>query len=150
MERSADGITFKKVITADHTEAEKKTVYSWLDKNAAPGQNYYRIRSSDNPGSCAYSNIALVELHQANRGIRIYSNPVENDINLEFINMGSGLYHASLFNSNGEIIFVSSITHLNTTSLEAIRGDHRLIARFYYLRITGPTEFTTNLKMVQR
>jgi hypothetical protein len=76
-----------------------RAAYKFIDPSPASGTSYYRIRSTDNDGSIAYSDI--VRLNTGSKiELVVYPNPVlHSKLSLEFSNLPKGTYHVVVYNS---------------------------------------------------
>jgi carboxypeptidase T len=85
-------------INHDHYEVEKSlngstfvsigkfygiAPYSFIDKNPAEGNNFYRIRQVDKDGKFKYSNTINIIYRLKNFSINMYPNPVKDVLNIE-------------------------------------------------------------------
>ena len=138
VEKSIDGSRFTKAASVAATNMGAGA-YSWIDKNAAPGYNYYRIRSIDNNGKAAYSNIVKVLIQAQTPEITIHPNPITNGmINLQLINQPGGKYGIRLLSPVGQVIVTKQITHAEGNSTEQIKWNYNLAHGIYQLEITKP------------
>ena len=150
VEKSADGISFEKINASKATGAgNANVVYKWLDENPFSGNNYYRIRSTNEDGKNDYTSTVLVKMEKIISGIRIYPNPVTNNIiGAEFKNMEAGLYSARLINSQGQTILNKTINHAAGTNMENIQPDYKMPSGIYQLEITSPAKEVTMVKVI--
>ncbi len=104
VEKSIDGVNFKEadtVIAANDGAGS----YQWLDEQATPGYNYYRIRMEDQSGQVSYSTVVKVLIPFGKPSIGIYPNPVTDGvIHLQFVNQPKGMYGIRLLNPLGQTI----------------------------------------------
>jgi hypothetical protein len=138
IEKSGDGNQFSKVATVAAKNVAINS-YSWLDKNAVAGYNYYRIRSIDVNGKISYTEIVKVLMGKMVSEITIYPNPVVNGkINLQLTNQPAGIYGIRLLNPLGQVIVSKSVTHAEGSSSQSIAWDYNLAHGVYQLEITKP------------
>lgn len=62
VERSADGVTFKKIGAVGAAGNAASASYNTMDNNAQDGSNYYRLKMVDNDGHFTYSPVRWVKL----------------------------------------------------------------------------------------
>ncbi|MEO6722735.1 MAG: T9SS type A sorting domain-containing protein [Ferruginibacter sp.] len=150
VERSADGTNFVKVnATPANTSNAVVSTYQFLDNNAANGNNYYRVQSIGNDGKSEYSKIVLVKIENASSGIRIYPNPVTNNIiRIEFKNMIAGTYKARVLSSVGQTILRQQIIHGTGSAKEYIQPAGTLTPGIYQLEITTPNNTINTVKVI--
>jgi len=150
VEKSSDGINFKKVTTtAAAGSAGVSTVYNWLDQEPFTGNNFYRVRSIDTDGKFAYTSTVLVKISQFVPSIRVYPNPVtDNVIGTEFKNMSSGLYSVKLLNSTGQTLLIKTINHTAGSSIHAVQPDQKLVSGFYQMEVTAPDKTMRSVKVI--
>ena len=120
VEKSTDGNRFINVgkVAANNTGAAG---YTWLDKNASPGYNYYRIASVSKNGKVNYTQIVKVFISKATKEFSIYPNPVINEtINLQFTNQPAGIYQIRLLDHLGQVILAKTIIHTDGNGKEPI------------------------------
>jgi hypothetical protein len=122
VERSAGGQAFTGIATqkatADHGAA---ATYRWLDQNVLPGNNFYRIKSTDITGRAAYSSVIKMYSGSAKPALLIYPNPATAGIvHLQMNNMPGGTYHVNLVNSAGQVMLTKATTHEAGSSYETL------------------------------
>ena len=148
VEKSFDGVNFTKVNNTMATGATQAgTAYKWLDLNAQPSSQYYRIRSIDRTGKVQYSSIVMVNINMG-ANLSIYPNPILNGtISLQFTNMPAGNYRMKLVTSLGETVLSKEVRHNGGTSMQIIRPG--LLARgIYQLVITHPHKTIITLQVI--
>ena len=113
VEKSTNGINFVKVGTQLAIGNNSSDVtYNWLDLNPVSGNNFYRIRSTENSGLIKYSAIAKVNIGKLVPSITVYPNPVTGkQVNLQFTAMDKGLYYIKLINTLGQVVYSSQYIH---------------------------------------
>ena len=139
VEKSFDGNHYGTVNTVAANNAPTNS-YSWLDKNAVEGYNYYRIRATDMNSKNEYSKVVKVNIQskKTTPAIGVFPNPVTgNIITLRLKNLTNGIYSLQLLNASGQVIEVKSIQHVESVSAETFEIQHRLAAGKYDLKLTG-------------
>ena len=139
VEKSTDGIVFARVNTMKVTGVNNPfNNYSWLDINAMPGNNFYRIKCYDLGGEIKYSSIVKVAIEKGPAGFSIFPNPVTgNTINLVMTNKPAGMYHLTLTNATGQVIFVKTVQGNGGNSSHLLKTATKLTPGIYELEIKG-------------
>jgi hypothetical protein len=150
IEKSSDGINFIRISTMQAVGANlSSTNYNFLDQEATMGNNFYRVKSIEQTGSSAYSNIVVVRISGKTGSLGVYPNPVkEGIINLQFNNIPQGVYNARLFNSLGQVVFNKSITHGMESSASLMMSTSTIIPGIYQLEVTGTDKTSKFIKVV--
>ncbi len=148
VEKSTNGKDFVKVSAqaAKNTDIAK---YSWLDKQAVEGRNYYRIKAIENGGKSSYSNTVVVVIGKGKDMITVYPNPVtERSFTLQLSNVAAGKYNVVLINNLGQEVFNTPITHVEGSSSETITMNRSLSGGIYTLvlrSVDGKGVYNTEL-----
>jgi hypothetical protein len=81
IERSADGENFSSIgsLSENNNSADGNISFAFADGNPVNGINYYRIKQVDIDGTYSYSQIIQISFHSSFSGIRLLSNPVNNN-----------------------------------------------------------------------
>ncbi len=105
IERSDDGISFRKIgMTAAHNTIGTNN-YQYKDNLPLNGIAWYRIKSVDKNGLYNYSKVAIVSDHRTNNnGIYVINNPVYQFIYLFTGADYAGKYDYSIINANGQLM----------------------------------------------
>jgi len=136
VEKSLDGNNFVKVATvaANNTAAGN---YQWIDGNATPGNNYYRIKSVDKSQKIVYSTTVNVLITNLKTGITIYPNPITDAIiHLQFINQPQGKYRIRLLDPLGQLILAKQVDYAGGNGSEEIKWNYKMARGIYELEIT--------------
>ncbi|MFT3947521.1 MAG: T9SS type A sorting domain-containing protein [Agriterribacter sp.] len=148
VERSADGIHFTTIGSIPAT-ANAVDVYKWTDANPAAGLLYYRVKEVLKDGDYHYSNIVSIRLKESRKGLRVYPNPVDdNMIRLQFSGMQAGKYTASIFNASGQKVFQGVVQHTGNTSTQLLSLTRKLPHGVYRLRVEGGAGFRKFVSLV--
>lgn len=114
VENSRNGKSFSQI---GKVPANKQTLYTFSQHDAASGINYYRLKSLDKDGSYAYSRMISVEVKNG-RDFVFYPNPVSDvlcvDLRPEFT--GRTLT-VSIMATDGKVISRKIVTNTSTTEL---------------------------------
>lgn len=139
VEKSIDGNRFTTVATI---AAGNKSAgaYNWLDKNAASGYNYYRIRSVDIDGKTAYTQIVKVQIEKnVIASITVYPNPaVNNATAVQLTNQPKGIYYVRLVNPIGQVVLSKQVAHNEGNSTVSLQLNNKQPQGIYQLEITRP------------
>jgi hypothetical protein len=139
IERSADGMSFETIAKMDGagTSTTSKS-YQYFDHSPLKGNNYYRLKQTDNDGSFNYSNVVMLKNYGEQVAIEnIYPNPTTGLINVSmYSNEG---YDCSLMVSDqlGKVVLneVYPITEgSNLLTIDLQKFEHGI----YYLRFQDP------------
>ncbi|HYF33246.1 MAG TPA: T9SS type A sorting domain-containing protein [Chitinophagaceae bacterium] len=137
VERSADGIHFTKAATIRASNGRPNTKYTWLDQNAVPGNNYYRIRAVETSGENTFSKTAIARLGLVSNEIKIFPNPVADKINLSITDLRKGEYSVLLVSVQGHQLLKKTFIHPGGTLNKSINLENNLKAGMYYLHVQG-------------
>lgn len=113
VERSADGSSFVMITSVKAgTNPNQVQQYSFTDKAALIGNNYYRIKQVDHDGHFTYSDVKLVMIDGKSNLFSIRPNPaVNNAILLAATRLNN--VQVSLVNTNGKMVYSISKTLVN-------------------------------------
>jgi hypothetical protein len=116
IERGNDGRSFNKIGSV--AAATGKQVFSYTDKTASNGINFYRIKVTETNGDVTYSSTVSVNLNAVS-GIDVYPNPLEG--NVLFVK-GSNVKSIKISNAVGQTVavpvhYASDLQQIETQSL---------------------------------
>ena len=115
VEHSADGKKFSNLTTVSQSVSNN---YSFVDKNALEGINYYRIKAIDKVGIVSYSNVVSVKIMANGNQLTVYPNPAKDNVTIKgnhiesfqvIDNMGRVLKVVSLKDATNPVLSVSSL-----------------------------------------
>ncbi len=102
IERSTDGSNFTGIANKNAAGNSITEInYAHTDPNMSASVYYYRLKQVDIDGRFSYSNIAIVRKAGNIKAVKIFPNPVQSQVNLEFSN-AKGNYVISVFNQAGQ------------------------------------------------
>jgi hypothetical protein len=111
IERSEDGISFRKIGLTASLNTNGTNNYRYNDNLPLNGIAWYRIKSVDRNGEYNYSKVAVVSDHRiSNNGIYVINNPVYQFIYLSTGVSYEGKYDYSIINANGQLMQKGNIT----------------------------------------
>ncbi|HPH93115.1 MAG TPA: T9SS type A sorting domain-containing protein, partial [Ferruginibacter sp.] len=150
IERSSNGSSFTTIASQlSRGNSEIPVAYNGLDISPAPGEYYYRIKSTSKNGIVTYSDVVKVKVVRSTPHMYVFPNPVTNStIQLQLNNAMEGVYSTTLFGNNGQVINNELINHAGGTSTKAIRLKQQITDGTYQLRITAPDNTITVIKVV--
>lgn len=116
--------------------------YSFLHRNPSPGNNYYRIRTSDESGKESYSQVRMVTIKMAESPVSIWPNPVTAGY-VNIIAGNNGPLHARIYDLSGKL-------HLEKTLQpgESKFATNSLTPGLYLLMATNSAGLQLNRKLV--
>jgi hypothetical protein len=94
-----------------------KDSYSWIDKFATPGQNFYRLKLVGVDGKAGYSKILLANVDIQEISLSIYPNPVKDKA---VVTWGKPVINGniSLFNASGIKIWDKNISPVTNETID--------------------------------
>jgi len=100
IQRTDDNGTWKSIgFVKGRGESEVEARYQFVDDETTLGSNYYRLKQLDYDGNFEYSNIVEVWLEGFEGDIRLYPNPVHNQLII-----ANGIGTAKVYNSFGDLV----------------------------------------------
>jgi hypothetical protein len=147
VERSNDGVRFRKIGTVAAVNGMGVHQYVYNDATALQGRAWYRIRTIDRSGTASYSSIISVTENSGN-DIVIVNNPVEDVIVLLPGAQISGSYNYQLVAANGQLIQQGRI-QLSAGGTTPIRIEQNVSKGIYVLEIKNGLNRFTKTVMVR-
>ena len=137
LEHSTTGKDFVSINTVSAKNISNSN-YSYSDKSAVPGDNYYRIKAINLDGTIQYSSIAKVTIGDRREGISIYPNPiVGKTMNVQLSNIAAGTYMLSMINANGQQVMEQSIQHAGGSVTSTVQLPSTIASGVYQLRLAS-------------
>lgn len=137
IERSFDGISFTKLgfINGAGTSSSLNS-YSFIDKDIAQDENYYRLRQVDIDGSSTYSSVILIRNKLGVfASLKVLQNPFSTYLDLQLPKRESGRVDVRLVDMNGKVVYSQTI-HSNQTKVRLNLEEKNLSRGTYILQIT--------------
>ncbi len=134
LQRSDDGINFKKLNTSTSTtsnKADAKISYDYIDHNTK-GINYYRLQQKDKNGKLSYSNI--VKLEAKTNQVSIYPNPAKDVLNVKIESNSTNKMDVMVTDVSKKIWITKSVQLQQGTNNVQL-ATHALPAGSYFLKI---------------
>ncbi len=122
VERSTNGADYSSIAQQLPTSNQNDKVdYSAFDANPAQGTNYYRIKAVETTGKIVYSKVLTVSLGSANKGLKVYPNPVRgNQVTISLSNIKRGQYTLRVINTAGQDIHRQVLNNQGSTLTQTI------------------------------
>jgi hypothetical protein len=115
----------------------------------APGEYYYRIKSTSHNGIVTYSDVVKVKVMKASPELYVFPNPVTNNIiQLQLNKAVAGVYTTALYSNSGQLINTEIISHTGGTATKTIQPKQRLTAGTYQLMVAAPDGRMSMIKVV--
>ena len=151
VERSLDGTHFTEIGSQPPLANNGGGAsYSYLDKYASEGVNYYRVRGNSLNGAVQYTAVVKVGPLGKESVISVYPNPVTDGIvNLHFENQLKGNYNVSITNKIGQLIHSEKVAvqNSNTVQMISIGG---IASGSYQATVTDESGTGTTISFVVR
>ena len=117
VERSTDGSNFEELGNIDGAgNSTEKHSYSYLDRAAKSGLNYYRLRQTDFDGTFTNSNIIAIRSVESKGLFAIFPNPNNGMFTLSFEGEDNSTYNLKVINTLGAIVFSSPVDASTATT----------------------------------
>lgn len=145
VERSFDDKTWETLAFVDDTASDYsgESMYSFVDRDPAPGNNYYRINQVDFNNSNSYSEIKLAVISSSEK-ISIWPNPAKDMVYVQN-NETEGGSKMEIFDLFGKMI-VSNTLHSGNNSINV----SNLSAGAYIVHIVKTNGEIENQKIVKQ
>ena len=129
IERSIDGINFEPVVRTT-SKGNQANEYSYNDEvSMLAGTIYYRLKSVDNNGNFAYSEIESIYIKATKNIIAdIYPNPAASNelLNVKYVAVKAGTIHYQILNTLGQKLIANTVV--------VNEGNNKLALRLYGLK----------------
>lgn len=110
VEKSIDGVAFSAIDNVPAKNNGLSNTYTYNDKNATAGKNYYRLKMMDKDGHFEYSKTIMVKTTaDASNSIGLYPNPAKNYVVVNHPFSGNN-EQLQLVNLQGNTILLKKIT----------------------------------------
>lgn len=135
VEKSTDGMGFKRINTTTAAGATSSQRYEILDEAPAK-MNYYRIKLIGTAGEVKYSQIVKVEVGAAGEKISVYPNPITGTmLGIQLQNKPKGNYTLTLYSTVGQRVVQQNLQHQGGSASEILQLDTSLSAGYYILEV---------------
>lgn len=110
VEHSRDGYNFSAIEKVEGNENKyTPSFYSFIDKSANVGNNYYRIKQTDKDGKTSFTKTEIVTIAEPKFTATIFPNPVNNDMNLTFDLLEKSYLEYSIIDLNGRVMLSNKL-----------------------------------------
>jgi hypothetical protein len=135
IERSNDAINFSVIgWVSAHNAGSVITRYSFTDKQAFPGKNYYRLKQVWLDGKSGYSPVITITIAGSN-SINAYPVPVRDRLFVEYKGTAGENLSVALFNASGVPVFYNKTTMQTTQQTIVINRNSNMKTGQYFLKI---------------
>ena len=136
IQKSTNGSSFSKIGEVNATGSKD---YIFTDDKPLKGINYYRIKSVSVSGATFYTNIANATFGIGDKSlVAVYPNPVTgNRCTIELQNKPAGKYALTLTNSGGQTVFTTTLSVMESNSVQPLLLPKNITAGAYQLQIEG-------------
>lgn len=146
VERSVDAKTFKSI---GHVKGKGTTftpqTYHFIDRQANPGVNYYRLRQVDFDGQYEYSDVKTVLIPRGEQELLVFPNPSKGEFQVQLPELLSDDAYLELYDSQGQMIWQMS---LESSSTHTIIQPELLAEGIYFLKLQDSQHSITRRIMV--
>ena len=150
IQKSTNGSSFSSIGTVAAQNNPALYQYTFSDATPVSGNNYYRLRSTDETGRVSYSNILQLNDGVYKTDFVVLPNPVNGGVlNLQLFNFSSGKYNISLYSNGGQKVFARSTYFSQGSSTEVINLPPDLGKGLYFLQVTDGVNRINKQVMLQ-
>jgi azurin len=132
LERSERNTSAYKIISSGAIDSRPVSVI--MDKDPYPGNNYYRLKYSDDRGNVKYSNVVFIK--NSKFDINIYPNPVQSSLYMSVKNTKPASYAVEMYNMMGQKLMSHVYSNVQNLLIEYPRGS-AIRAGIYSLVVTN-------------
>lgn len=146
LERSADGSRFSSIAMigskADRGNSNVQLDYTYTDARPLAGNNYYRLKQTDNDGKINYSGIVLLKGDKVNSVFisNLYPNPARTEINVMLEAPAAGKVTLVITDISGRIL-IHRNEQLQVGSTTISLNVAALAQGSYMLKVVGSTGY---------
>ncbi|OQP58437.1 T9SS type A sorting domain-containing protein [Niastella populi] len=140
VERSRDGVHFETIGIVFPRENASHGDYAFNDKNAATGNNYYRLKMIDNDAAFKFSNV-LTFTSGPTTGMQmvVAPNPATDLINIQLTGLSESSYRLELRSVTGQKFIERSFNVTGFRHTEKLLRTASMTPGIYFLTIFGKT-----------
>ncbi len=137
IERSSDAINFSVIgWVSAHNAGSVITRYSFTDKQAVPGKNYYRLKQVWLDGKSGYSPVITITIAGSN-SINAYPVPVKDRLSVEYKGNSGETLSVALYNASGIPVYYNKTTLQSNLQTILITRNGNMKTGQYYLKIVS-------------
>ena len=143
VQASTDGLNFQSVATIPGVTQGADQKFSYQDLNAKQGNNFYRLKMTDEDGKIAYSKIVSMNSTCNRNVVLTYPNPVHGILTVNIPGSPNGLTVARLYSSSGKLVYSGTFQNgINSVDMS------KYSSGVYLLNLKNSSE-TQNIKIVK-
>jgi len=143
VQTSTDGLNFQSVATIPGVTQGADQKFSYQDLNAKQGNNFYRLKMTDEDGKIAYSKIVSMNSTCNRNVVLTYPNPVHGILTVNIPGSPNGLTVARLYSSSGKLVYSGTFQNgINSVDMS------KYSSGVYLLNLKNSSE-TQNIKIVK-
>ena len=138
VQHSTDGTNFETIgLVFPWDNQQVSNEYTFVDKKALPGLNFYRLKSIDLDGSYKLSQIIAVRIGESSvTQVLVAPNPVVQDrIRVILGGLTNGRYRMELRNTNGQLLQVKPVIIVQRDQIEYINKSTAATPGIYWLTV---------------
>jgi hypothetical protein len=141
VQRSADGLSFSKVLGRVNGKGNSSSVtdYSFTDAAPVNGWNYYRVKQVDIDGQSSFTNTARVNFAEKYSSVITFPNPVKSTLNIEYFTENAGQVRWMVIDGKGAAVKQAVFTVQSGSNLQQLNVGS-LPAGSYLLRTVSNNE----------
>ncbi|MEO7119624.1 MAG: ELWxxDGT repeat protein [Ginsengibacter sp.] len=151
IQRSVDGIHFSDIGTVDaagNSSIEKSYTYNDEEYlNAGADVLFYRLQLNDKDGNYNYSQVQSVKLNGPATSVRVYPNPVQDQLSIIFSTASSEKAALKIVDNNGRLVYEQKYSATNFSRVQNINVS-AFAKGTYFVQIITPSE-TKTIKFVK-
>jgi hypothetical protein len=133
---SADGASYKTI--AEIKPGGSNSHYSYLNENAASGNNFYQLKMNDLDGAVSYSSVIIVKCENITDKITVGPNPFSHSIYISLSSRGAGMSTLALYDTRGNILAQKKVQLQDGINPVVFDDLGHLPVGLYYLQIAKP------------
>lgn len=135
IERSNDAINFSVIgWVSAHNAGTVITRYSFTDKQAFPGRNYYRLKQVWLDGKAGYSPVITITIASVS-SVNAYPVPVRDRLSIDYKGSVGENLSVALFNASGVPVYYNKTTLQTTQQTIVIDRNSNMKTGQYFLKI---------------
>ena len=149
LERSGDGISYRKVATKQAANSTTMITYSHNDPvGIGASEYYYRLRIVDNDGSFTYSSVIFIRT-AGKTTISVMNNPFRDMIVLQYATAANQKISLAIYNAGGALLRKQEYNATAGSGVYSVFGFENFPRGFYFLKAECG-EFTRTFKLVKQ
>lgn len=146
VERSADGSNWQQIGKVDGAgNSSQPLSYVYTDQQPLNGTSYYRLKQTDYNGTFKYSPVEVVRLQNGNPTLRVYPNPVGQEVTIQTSKV---VVQVNLLSTNGRTVLRHAPSRVagGTFSINV----HSVQSGIYLLQVVNKDGTTDVIKLIKQ